>query len=280
MAYVYTPARVPSKNQTLDILEGNGISTINISENGNVPPRLNCTNFTADFPISTLPSVVTETENNFPSDFTSETETLFDNPRITEPVGILNNLRAKYPDQPIIAQININFLEKKFEPLLSLVKDKIDILMISETKIDGTFPFNQFVIDGYSQQFRLDRNCNGGGIIIYVRDHIPCKQIKTYSLPEDVEAMFIEITLGKTNWLLVGGYNPRKENISHFLSHISNGIDKNLPTHENFLVIGDFNCPVSVKAMKDFCEIYDFENLIKNPLVIKTQKILLQLMSC
>ena len=75
--------------------------------------------------------------------------------------AILNNRKAKNLNKPNIGQININFLEKKFEPLLSLVKDKIDIFMIPETKLDDTFPFNQFSIEGYSQQFRLDRNRHG-----------------------------------------------------------------------------------------------------------------------
>ena len=186
--------------------------------------------------------------------------------------SILNNLRAKKPNKPIIAQININFLEKKFEPLLSLVKDTVDILMISETKLDDTFPYDQFNIEGFSQQFRLDRNCHGGGVIIYVRDHLPCKEIKSYSLPGNVEGIFIDVTIGNTKWLLVGGYNPKKACISDFLNHISKGIDKNLSSHENFLIMGDFNCPVSEKEMKDFCEFYDLENLIKKPTCYKNPK--------
>ena len=36
--------------------------------------------------------------------------------------------------------------------------------MISEAKIHETFPVGNFVIDGYSTPYRLDRNSNGGGI--------------------------------------------------------------------------------------------------------------------
>ena len=201
---------------------------------------------------------------------TSDIEMHIDGDNNTDdPSVILKNLREKNPNKPIIGQININFLEKKFEPLLIFVKDKIDILMISETKLDDTFPFNQFAIKGYSQQFRTDRNCHGGGIIIYVRDHLPCKKINSYILPGNVEAMFIEVKFGKTTWLLVGGYNPQKESIKYFLSHLSKGIDKNLSSYDNFLVIGDFNCPVAEKEMKEFCEIYDLENLIKKPTCYK-----------
>ena len=40
------------------------------------------------------------------------------------------------------------------------------------TKFDGTFPEGQFVIDGYSTPFRLDRNIHGGGVLLYVREDI------------------------------------------------------------------------------------------------------------
>ena len=112
----------------------------------------------------------------------------------------------------------------------------------------------------------------GGGIIIYARDHLPCKEVKLYSLPGNVEGIFIDITLGKNKWLLVVGYNPHRKSISHCLNHIIKGIGKNLSSHKNFLVMGDFNCPVSEKEMKDFCELYDLENLIKKPTCYKNPR--------
>ena len=33
-----------------------------------------------------------------------------------------------------------------------------DILLITETKLDNTFPVSQFSIDGFSMAYRLDRN--------------------------------------------------------------------------------------------------------------------------
>ena len=40
----------------------------------------------------------------------------------------------------MIAHLNINLLSPKFEQLSYLIKDKIDILLISETKLDASFP--------------------------------------------------------------------------------------------------------------------------------------------
>ena len=62
----------------------------------------------------------------------------------------MKTLRLKYPENPIIAQININSIQKKFETLVSLVTYDRDVLTISETKIDKLFPLSQFMIDGFS----------------------------------------------------------------------------------------------------------------------------------
>ena len=45
--------------------------------------------------------------------------------------------------------------------------------MISETKLDASFPNNQFTINGFTAPYRLDRNANGGGILLYIREDIP-----------------------------------------------------------------------------------------------------------
>ena len=68
----------------------------------------------------------------------------------------LKALRLKNFNKLILAHLNINSLRNKFEFLISLIKDNRDILMISETKLDPSFPTNQFMINGFSAPFRLD----------------------------------------------------------------------------------------------------------------------------
>ena len=46
---------------------------------------------------------------------------------------------------------------------------------------------------------------------MYVRDDIPCKEIKTHKLPDDIEGMFIEINLRKKKWIIIGGYTIKKK---------------------------------------------------------------------
>ena len=58
--------------------------------------------------------------------------------------------------------ININSLRSKSDYFIEQITRNIDILMISETKLDSSFPTGQFLINGYSEPFRIDRNSQGG----------------------------------------------------------------------------------------------------------------------
>ena len=87
----------------------------------------------------------------------------------------LHRVRIENPSRIIFGQININSIRNKFDLLMNIIKNEIDILMISETKIDSSFPISQFTMTGYSIPFRIDRTSHGGGILLFVRKEIPCK---------------------------------------------------------------------------------------------------------
>ena len=71
--------------------------------------------------------------------------------------------------------------------------------MVAETKIDATFPTGQFVIEGFATPFRLDRNANGGGLLVYVRSDIPSRQLNSFKFSEGVECISFEINLRERN---------------------------------------------------------------------------------
>ena len=68
------------------------------------------------------------------------------------------------PGLSIIGHLNINSIRNKFEMLSMSVAQYVDILVLSETKLDSTFPSFQFLINGFSVPHRLDRNTKGSGI--------------------------------------------------------------------------------------------------------------------
>ena len=81
---------------------------------------------------------------------------------------ILKQIRISNLKNVIIGQLNINSLRNKIHDLAELMKGNLDILVITETKLDYTFPEKQFLIPGYQKPFRTDRNVNGGGVMIYL----------------------------------------------------------------------------------------------------------------
>ena len=93
----------------------------------------------------------------------------------------------------ILAHLNINSIRNKFDCLSEQVKGKIDILLISETKIDDNFPVGQVIIDGFSPPYRLDRNCHDGVLMLFVRKDIPSNLLVIEK--KLIESFFIEINL-------------------------------------------------------------------------------------
>ena len=119
----------------------------------------------------------------------------------SDPRLVLVNLTLKNNHRLVIGNLNIKSIPNKFNNLKLITQENIDILVTTETKTDWTFPLNQFVLQGYSERYRFDRNRNGGGAFTYVREDIPSRELKMHNTPEDIKSIFIEINLIKTRWL-------------------------------------------------------------------------------
>ena len=77
------------------------------------------------------------------------------------PRNVLKLLKSRNTERIIISQININSLRYKFNELVSIIHGNVDILIITETKLDDTFTNSQFKIEGFSYPYRLDRTKEG-----------------------------------------------------------------------------------------------------------------------
>ena len=75
----------------------------------------------------------------------------------------------------VLAHLNINSLRNELDLLADQIKRNVDVLAISETELDDSFPAGQFKIPGNASPFRLDQNENGGGILVFAREDIPVK---------------------------------------------------------------------------------------------------------
>ena len=153
----------------------------------------------------------------------------------------LRSYRVRNVGKLIFATLNINSIRNKFEELKSLIVGNIDVLIVTETKLDDSFPSPQFFIQGYSAPYRLDRNKRGGGILIYVREDISSKQLTKHTFNHDIEGIFLELNLNKYKLLIFGTYHPPTQEKQYYLNNISNSLDLYLRDYDRFMLIGDFN---------------------------------------
>ena len=175
-------------------------------------------------------------------------------------------MKCKNPNNNIIGHLNINSIRQKLEFLMEIIGTNIDLLLISETKLNATFPIGQFFIDGFHVPFREDRDDKGGGLLLYVRNHIPCRRLFLYFIPK-IEAIVIEINFRKSKWILIVSYNPHKDLIRNHLSSIGGKLNELCLKYENFILIGDFNSEMREEPMQVFCD--TFKCLVKEPTCYK-----------
>ena len=185
----------------------------------------------------------------------------------------LKNIRIQNLHNVIIGQLNINSLRNKFDSLVQLIHNNLDILILTETKLDHTFPEKQFLIKGYKKPYRRDRNKHGGGVMIYVRQDIPSDILIKHKLDNNIEAIFLEINLRKNRLLLVGTYHSTHKihgtNDSLYFNQIRIALDT-YSRFDKFLLAGDFNVQEDEDdALDEFMNDTLAKNLVKEPTCFK-----------
>ena len=77
-----------------------------------------------------------------------------------------------------------------------------------QTKLDDSFPDSQFQIENYQfPPFRRDRNSKGGGKMVFVKNGLIAKRIKSLETKIS-ETICIELTISKKKWCILFAYRP------------------------------------------------------------------------
>jgi len=184
----------------------------------------------------------------------------------------LIDLRNKNKNRLILGHLNVNSIRNKIEMLSNIIVGKLDILLLSETKIDDSFLTGQFHIPGFSITYRSNRSNHGGGLLLYTRNDIPSKLVNKFIMPNNVECIFIEINIYKKKWLVGGSYNPNKSNSNEYLNVLGKYLDEYLSKYDNIILLGDFNLQPTELEMINFCSIYNLKNLVNEFTCFKNPK--------
>lgn len=118
--------------------------------------------------------------------------------------------RTKETREILLIHMNVNSLQNKVEEVGSLIKEsKAQVVFLTETKIDCTYPDSQFAQNGYSI-YRNDRKKGGGGVMAYISDKLPSKRLGLPRKFTTIEPLAIQSKLGRHDALIVGIYRPPK----------------------------------------------------------------------
>ena len=93
--------------------------------------------------------------------------------------GKLRSVRRKHPKNIIISYLNINSVRNKLRNLGTLVGNLLDILCISETKLDRSFPTSQFMLAEFKRPYRLDKTSTSEGLLKFIRNDMPSRKLTT-----------------------------------------------------------------------------------------------------
>ena len=182
----------------------------------------------------------------------------------------LKTIPSDHLNKLIFANLNINSIRNKLGFLATQVKGKIYVLMISGTKTDEIFHNGNFLIEGFSTSYRLDRDSKLGGIMLYVIADIPSNPLAFEDKP--IESLFIELNLQNTKRLINCSHNPRKSEIKRHLTDFRDSLDLQSSKYEKTLILGDFNVEIKEANMISFCENYNLKIQIKQPTCYKNSQ--------
>ena len=110
----------------------------------------------------------------------------------------IKQLKQRNPHNLTCSYLNINSIRNKFHNLIDMIDQNIDIICLGETKLDDSFPSSNFLIPGYSSPYRLDVDSKSGGLLIYIKETIPSKELKQLLIPKNMQILTIEINLRKS----------------------------------------------------------------------------------
>ena len=145
------------------------------------------------------------------------------------------------------------------------------MISITETWLDNSVSDAEINIENYTD-VRRDRNRNGGGVCVYIRNDFAFS-VRSDLQTDNDEILFVELLLPKTKPIIIGTvYRPPKQN--EFLNNFEE-ILTNLRSDCETILLGDFNICILQKSNSIFKEyvnilkLFDLDQIIIEPTRIR-----------
>ena len=87
--------------------------------------------------------------------------------------------------------------------LSDIVSDKLELLFVTETKVDTLFLTSSFLMPGFPKPLKLDRSTYGGGSMLFIRENITFKSLPDILVPVNIECLFVSLIIRKKKSYLI-----------------------------------------------------------------------------
>ena len=151
-----------------------------------------------------------------------------------------------------------------------MIPEYVDVIVLAETKLDDTFPKNQFSLPGFKAPIRLDSTANSGGLLVLINEKITSKQIKAITVPSNIQAVPMELNIKNSKWLLLPIDKPPCQNEAYFLDEIQTVVDFCAKSVQNLLLFGDFNMDTTNNTLSSFIDSNGLFSMIRTPACFKS----------
>ena len=116
---------------------------------------------------------------------------------------------------------------------------------------------------GYHKPYRLDITDKQGGLLVYIKSHLPSKLLSIHNTSHDIQVIPFDLNLRKEKWMFMCIYRPPKQNSQYFLENLSSIAHHYSSIYGNYIFLGDFNMEPNCLALTSFMQSFNLFNLIK-----------------
>ena len=164
--------------------------------------------------------------------------------------------------------MNVDRLLYRFAEVKQLLDEtRLDILAITETKLDSNTSDSEVNVEGYITA-RKDRNKHGIGVLIYYRDNIITYNEDKLGKHQELEALWINVCCQSQMWLIGCVYRPPDKH--SFYTIFDDVLAKIWMKRKNIVILEDLNSDLIMKG-KSKEDMYLGRRLLKilNPYGLK-----------
>ena len=149
----------------------------------------------------------------------------------------------------IFSYLNINSIRNTFGDADKIIDGNINILDIAERKKMNFFPIISSYITIISP-YILDITERKAGLMVFVKSHIPSRNLNDFKIPSNIQIILFEVSLRKEKWLVASIFNAScQKKFPWYLTYLQEFYSTR---YENVIILCDFNIGAENNVMNDF----------------------------